>query len=383
MEGKLKLIFLDTFKNGPDYLDPAFDPDKVELCEVFTFDGEGGANIVEIGEYSGWDYLVVSFDRENYETIMRVLASLHVPHDRTIYISQDQIKCVDFQSIRGFFTNSYINSCEYYGKRNELTSNIMGKYLTLSVEDVSYVNVATDQVIMADMYTSGNNFAKDNMLRLYEETNKRFSFVDNQDIFCDIGANIGTTSIYFKKKIDPSVKILAFEPAKENYKLLRINLLLNDIDESEATVVKYAVSDKKGESIFEYDAENPGGSSLSFDEKTASSEVVHTISFDEYVEENGIDISRIKYIWVDIEGFEPSFFKGAEGTLGKINVPLITEFSPEIYKKMGSFGELNDVLNRLYEQFIILQEDEGTIHSIEELRNYEHLEYQIDIMLLK
>ena len=383
MSERLKLVFLDTYKDGPDYLDPIFVPDTVELCEIFTTDGNGGIDIALLMQYTGWDYLVVPFKDEDYEKIMRILASYQIPHDKIIYISREQIKCEHFKEIEYIFDDTFIKTSAYYRLMNKYLQKGMGKYACLTVEDTTYVNVASDTAIMFEMFVSCENFSKDNIMRFYKEAHDRFSFTEKQDIFCDIGANIGTTSIYFKKKLDPDMKVLAFEPSKENYKLLRVNLILNDIDESDVTIARYAVSDKKAESVFEYNEENPGGSKLVSKEESLNCETVQTISFDQYVEENDVDIDRIKYIWIDIEGYEPLFFIGAEKTLEKINVPIVTEFTPESYAKLGSFNELYEVLCRLYKSFIIMQEDEGKIHDITELKIYENFDYQIDIMLLK
>jgi FkbM family methyltransferase len=47
------------------------------------------------------------------------------------------------------------------------------------------------------------------------------------DVFIDIGANVGTTSIWLAKQND-DIQILAFEPSKYNYENLKRNIELNN-----------------------------------------------------------------------------------------------------------------------------------------------------------
>ena len=382
---KKKLIFVDTYNSGPDYLDPVFDPNKVELSEIFTFNGENGVNVSDVGEYEGWDYAVITYMPARLEQIKNLMVSLGIPTAKSLYISPEGIICDDIREFVPLFLPEYANYAIYNTKEREYESKKAGDYISVTVDGVSYVNRSSDNVIMKYMYIHKENFALEGIRAFASVTKSRFSFSEEQDIFCDIGANIGTTSIYFKKKIDPSVRILAFEPAWMNYKLLKINMILNDFDEEDFKLAKYAVSDERTISKFEYNLENPGGSSLMSEvAEDVKVEEVQVIPFDDYVDENQIDVDRIKYIWIDVEGFEPAFFKGARKTLEKINVPIITEFTPEFYRKTGRYGEFAELLGELYKTFIIIQEENPEKeHPISDLSLYENFDYQIDIMLFK
>lgn len=104
---------------------------------------------------------------------------------------------------------------------------------------------------------------------------------DESGIFCDIGANIGTTCIYFKKNIVPAISILAFELVQENYSLLRLNMTLNNISEKEAVLANMGVADRKGECNISFSENNPGGSSfLNVDE---AGEKVQITPFEDYL----------------------------------------------------------------------------------------------------
>jgi FkbM family methyltransferase len=381
---KKRLILVDTYNSGADYLDPIFDENKVELSELFTFDGKNGISVYEIPNYTGWDYVVITYLPNILEQLKALVNALRIPTEKVIYLSPNGIQCEDYKRIDLILSPSYLKALKYFEKNKEYDSKIIGDYITLTLDGVSYINSSSDTIIMKYMYLEKKNYAKDTMDVFISLAQKKYEFSEEQDIFCDIGANIGTTSIYFKKKIDPLIKILAFEPARMNYKLLRANMLLNDIGESECTIVKSALSDEKGISEFAYDSTNPGGSSLIAENVINSmTEEVEVIPFDDYIEENSVDIKRIKYIWIDVEGFEPAFFQGARRTLDMIDVPTITEFTPALYKKTGQFTKFVSLLNTLYKTFIIVQDKNLTEQDIRELEKYADYEDQMDLMLFK
>ena len=63
-------------------------------------------------------------------------------------------------------------------------------------------------------------------------------------VFLDIGANIGTTSISAVTKWGAS-RVLAVEPEAENFRLLRCNVILNDLDDR-IDCVKHVVTNHSG-----------------------------------------------------------------------------------------------------------------------------------------
>ncbi len=375
-----KIIFLDVYNDGPDYLDQFFDSHNVELSEIFTVDGSG-VDADNIPFYTGWDYLVVSFKADQLEQIQSIVAELGLPEDKLIFVSEDCISMSDTEGGLEILSSSWKSFLAYIKKINEFKAKTMGRYVIVTAEGLSFANCSDDECILPAMYDRGEVWSKAEMTKLLEVSRERFTFNDEQTIFCDFGANIGTTSIYFKKKLDNDISILAFEPSQENYKLLSVNMLLNNIDESEVTIEKLALSDTSGECEFSYDPTNPGGSGLVVDSELAQKEIVKTVPFDEYVQQTGLDIHKIKYIWVDLEGHEPAFVRGAKNTLSTIDVPIIVEFTPKSYK--GIFREYVSELAEIYDTFIIVATEDQKEYEIEKLLELEDSEEQFDLFLLK
>lgn len=260
---------------------------------------------------------------------------------------------------------------------------VTGEYGMVSVEGLSYVNYATDTLIMGSMYNTGKNWACDDMLRFYELSREYYPSKAGRGLFFDIGANIGTTSIYFKKKIDKDIQIIAFEPSDKNYKMLDINMRLNDIDGEDFCLEKMALSDQEGECAFSYDEYNSGGSGLVFEKSLCNETMVKTISLDQYVVKNSIDVSKIKYFWVDIEGAEPLFLRGAEKTIKESAAPMVMEFSPAKYKANGEYMNCVDLLCHLFDSFIYMHDDNKNIHPIDVLYRYEDAVQQVDLFLIR
>ncbi len=276
-----------------------------------------------------------------------------------------------------------VETKDFWKRFDKYRESINGEYGMVSVEGLTYISYASDLLIMGTMYNTGINWARDDMWRFFRLSEKYYGPDDRKQYFLDIGANIGTTGIYFKKKIDPEVNIIAFEPSRENYRMLQINMQLNGIDKEQYCLEELALSDKSGEAVFSYNISNSGGSRLVSGNGAEGTVTVNTIRFDDYVAQKGIDVSQIKYIWVDVEGAEPLFLRGARDILSEIRVPMVMEFSPKNYKESGNYMECVDLLYSIYDYFIYMHDTTDTLHPIDELYRYEDAEQLVDLFLVK
>jgi len=379
---KKKIIFLDLLGQGPDRLDDYFAEEKAELCEIASIDGETGIDIMTVNEYEGWDYLVIPSTDRN-EELRGLLERLGIGSERIVFFSETELLCGNEEEVEEILKPDYRKQITLIRMVAKYEEHIIGDYTAVTAEGCSYLHNSSDRLIMGSMYCNKENWARDDMLRFYRLAQKYYHFTEKQKLFCDIGANIGTTSIYFKKKIDPDIRILAFEPSPENYKMLRINMILNDIPEEDQLLVNMGVSDREEEVSFRYDAFNSGGSRILRGEETGDR--IRTIPFDVYMKNEQLDPLAIKYIWVDVEGFEPYFVKGGMETLKQIDVPTVIEFSPAKYIENGCYREYMDTLKEIYGRYICMQDDEEKVREIGELCRYEHAETLplYDLFLLK
>lgn len=376
---KLSAVVLDLTGHAMEWLDNYADEKLLEICEILTLDESSPIPIYELNNYDNWDILFV-FENGVRDRVSHLLDRIGIPYSKIIYPLDIEGSLYDRRDIASLFLkNTTMRLLEYISCRKSDE-----RYSMVSAENLSYINVSSDNTILPGMITTKKNWAKDDMKLFYELSRQYFVFDKRQRFFCDIGANIGTTCIYFKKNLDKDVKIMAFEPSSENYKLLKINLLLNDIDPIDNFISNIGLSDKSEDAIINYNPQNPGGSSF-VNNFSEMKEDVKLVSFDEYLKDNSICPEELKYLWIDVEGYEARFLVGARKTLSKINAPIFMEFIPRFYQdKEGEFDLLLSELKAHFKYFINAGQPEIGKLPIEMLRNEQHNNsLSCDLFLLK
>lgn len=182
----------------------------------------------------------------------------------------------------------------------------------------------------------------------------------------DVGANIGTIGL-----TAVATKIvnhcLAFEPEPLNYKLLELNISLNNLSQS-VSAYNVALSDgQHNEMEFEIDDKNSGDHRIRvtnspglFQESARQVIRVTTARLDDFTSQ--IDSTK-SLIWMDTQGFEGYVLSGAKNLLTS-GIPIVTEFWPYGLKRSGCFNLFLDVLETgRYEQFARL-DDDGQIRKL-------------------
>lgn len=130
------------------------------------------------------------------------------------------------------------------------------------------------------------------------------------DLMLDIGANVGSYTVLAAKVVGAHVH--AFEPARETLPRLRANIAANNIA-ALVTVHDCALGDRDGEIQF-----SVGLDCLNRVGAPGASESVTLLRLDSVARD--LDPVMLK---IDVEGFEPRLFAGAEQTLGKPTLRLI------------------------------------------------------------
>ncbi len=157
------------------------------------------------------------------------------------------------------------------------------------------------------------------------------------DIALDIGANIGWYSILLNKLMPSSGRIYAFEPDPLNFDLLSENIKLNNA--TNVIAVNNALSNKKEvKKLYRYSSKNLGRHSL-LDINEADYVEVETLVLDQFLQDENIDISRVRFVKIDIEGYEYFALSGAVKILEHVQC-LIGEFVPDHMEKGGIKPEL-------------------------------------------
>lgn len=141
-------------------------------------------------------------------------------------------------------------------------------------------------------------------------------------VFIDVGANIGTQTLY-ALKFGGFESAICFEPVPKNARLLRLNMHLNGLSEK-VTVIEAAAGSSKGSASLSLNAFNRGAHSLVRDNQGERIQV-DVVVVEEELATLGISPEEIGLAWIDVEGFEAEVIKGWPSLKG---VPLALECSP-------------------------------------------------------
>ncbi len=216
---------------------------------------------------------------------------------------------------------------------------------------IKYIFSSHDRIIGESMLRTGINFAENQIKAFFELTDKYYGKKARNGYFFDVGANIGTTSIYVKKELNPKLKIIGIEAGKDNYDLFRMNCIANNVEDIKVCHVAFA--DAAGKAFFNENTDNPGGSSVTKTNNIAGKncETVNMITFDEFCEKETINSGQIDYIWIDVEGFEVNVLKGA-ATVLKNKIPMMQEFNPFVYEEKGLLNEYLSIIEGTYNYYL-------------------------------
>lgn len=156
------------------------------------------------------------------------------------------------------------------------------------------------------------------------------------DVIIDVGANIGTHTVFFSKKVTPGGQVYAFEPQRITFEFLCANLALNGL--VNVIPVQAGVGDQPGETIIPVldpsVIQNFGMLNI---EGHSDGELVKVMPLD------ALELKRCNLIKIDVEGMELKVLLGAEKTIRDCRPFLFVENhtpdgSPEMLQMLLDWG---------------------------------------------
>lgn len=257
-------------------------------------------------------------------------------------------------------------------------------YQVCYADHAYYLYNSMDKAISDEMIRSGRTWSK-NEIEWFVSHNQEP--ITENDIFLDLGANIGTTSIYVKKNIAEQIRIIAFEPVEETYKILKANCDLNGC--SDIKVENIALSNNCDSVNLIMNTENFGGTSGCYGDidKNRSMEQ-QGITLDTYFSENSIKSKEVKYIWLDVEGYEAKVILGGERILKESPANLFMEYNAKDYKEQNLYTQLLKVLKQTYRSFICYEQMVATGNKAERTMDeidllYDEMKVQCNVLFMK
>lgn len=241
--------------------------------------------------------------------------------------------------------------------------DVLNRYITLvDLKEIQKKERAWDRLFSEKVYCDFK-LMEDTSIRLYKDSNLsrlifdgfeaiEQSFVKSclrkGDYFVDIGANIGLFSLITSRIVGDSGKVICFEPTPLTFERLTENLKHNNCLNVDARNV--GLSDKSGflklnVSENGFDAWN----SFTVTDNTMLQAVVEVpISTLDYELKN-VDLSKIRLVKIDVEGWEKFVINGGRFFFSKYSPIVMVEFTEantfaagyyvqEIYDMMTDMG---------------------------------------------
>lgn len=160
---------------------------------------------------------------------------------------------------------------------------------------------------------------------------KIFEVLGRGDVAYDIGASIGTHTIFMAQRVGKEGCVIAFEPRTNSYKELIANINLNSL--KNVIPINVAVGNYfSKESIYGYSEDSYGSFSIMRHKDNRYMEEVRIVAGDIFVKEHDLPLPNI--VKIDVEGYEYYVIQGFKETLTQEKCRLVfCEIHPKTLPK--------------------------------------------------
>jgi FkbM family methyltransferase len=161
--------------------------------------------------------------------------------------------------------------------------------------------------------------------------------LNNDDVFWDVGANVGYFTLVAATALAHRGQIVAFEPGQNAYQRLTENVSLNPYRNIQTFPM--AVSDREGEAVLHVagDIADSSASLYPAGQTQARPEVCRTVSLDHFRQvQGGRPPDLIK---LDVEGAELAVLQGARDLISKTLPLLLVEMEEKNLRAAGASRE--------------------------------------------
>lgn len=197
------------------------------------------------------------------------------------------------------------------------------------------------------------------------------NYTKEGEVFFDIGANIGTYSLYAAKK--KSLNVFALEPESSNFYFLNKNIYLNHLEKN-ITAINVALNNEDKLSYLNLVKFIVGGTEINFDEELnhmrekfepVFKQGVLGFSLDNLVSQ--FEIPYPNHIKIDVGGDEKKIFEGMETVLNNTALKTVMiELNHDLEEHMELISKMRII------GFKLLEEDTLRNIEYEKTRIYNH-----------
>jgi FkbM family methyltransferase len=228
--------------------------------------------------------------------------------------------------------------------------------------------VHLDDRVVTSLVVVRGHFQRDDLERVWALA-REVSPKPSGGVFVDVGANVGTTTLYAMRTGD-FASAVALEPSPDNLNVLRMNVVANDLADR-VHVVEAACGAEAG-SVGLW-LSKTAQSDHRIDRGQGAPEThgtrvdVPIVTLDETLADLGIDPSEIGIVWIDTQGHEPDVLAGAAKALAS-GAPFCVELWPAQYQEAGTLGSFIEAVEGAFVEFIDIHEAGGRTRPIRDLR---------------
>ena len=242
---------------------------------------------------------------------------------------------------------------------------------------VSQINVFGYKLFLDQYDTNGYSLMK---VDKNDELQIIRNIIKKGDTVIDVGANIGFFTLFFRSLVGDNGKIIAFEPEKKNFEILKKNIQVNNLRNveihnlalgSENKNLRMILSENVGEHrIFnEKDTLN-----LNSNEKTEFTDV-KVVKLDDFVK-------TANFVKFDAEGYEVEILKGMPNLL-KQNIVIFSDFYVRLLKKHNDPKDFFNILEDNNFKFFNVRKNLEKIDKNKILNDYTESTGATDVLCKK
>ena len=157
------------------------------------------------------------------------------------------------------------------------------------------------------------------------------------DVFVDVGANIGYFSLLASRLVGASGSVLAFEPERDNYRLLEANCRLNDC--ANIRCFEAALGEENASGTLYLNELNRGDHSLYPEQAGRAGQDISIVNGSRLI---GASHPRVDCIKIDTQGAECDVVAGLRELIAAsaAGLVMIIEFSPLHLRQAGTSGRV-------------------------------------------
>ena len=154
------------------------------------------------------------------------------------------------------------------------------------------------------------------------------------NVFVDVGANIGQHSIFVSKVVGDRGLVISFEPITKLYLQFLKSIEINNLKNIKSH--NFACGDINEDSQISICKNNAGASSILIKNKNQEIQKIKIRKLDDFIK------SKVDFIKIDVEGYEPQVIFGAKNIIKKYKPKILLEYNPNAYhdKGLGMFSFL-------------------------------------------